>query len=63
MKHELGRDIAEEWRGWQGARLAAPRALPGAAEEQPVLGARHRDVEEAALLGIRAAFLGPVFGS
>src|SRR6266403_4834346 len=56
MKHQLWRDIAEEWRGRQGARLAAPGALQGATEEQPVLCTRHGDLEQAALLGIGAAF-------
>src|SRR5215471_9600625 len=62
MKHELRRDIAQERRGRQGSELAAPGALEGAAEEQPVLRARHGDVEQAALLGVWAPVIRRVFG-
>jgi hypothetical protein len=54
MQHQLRRDIAQVWRGRQGADLAAPGALQSAAEEQSVLRARHGDIEQAALLGVRA---------
>src|SRR5215472_10624161 len=62
MKLQFRRNIAEERRGRQGAELTAPGALQGAAEEQAVLGTRYGDVEQAALLGVRAAFVRHVFG-
>jgi len=62
MKLQFRRNIAEERRGRQGAELTAPGALQGAAEEQAVLGTRYVDVEQAALLGVRAAFVRHIFG-
>src|SRR5262249_46106111 len=46
-------DVVEKWRSGEGAHLAAPQALLGARENQPVLGARHADVEQPAFLGER----------
>lgn len=63
VKHKLRRDIAQVWRGRQDAELAAPGAAQGAAEEQAVLRARDGDVEQAALLSVRAVFIWDVLGS
>src|SRR5260370_30483765 len=46
---QRGLDIGEERRGLERAQAAAPEALTGAAEDQPVLGPRHADIEQAPL--------------
>ena len=43
-------DVGEERRRIERAQAAAPTALLGAAEDQPILGARHADIEQPALL-------------
>ena len=47
--HQLVFDVAQERRWFQRVRAAAPMALARAAEDQPVLGPGHADIEQTTL--------------
>ena len=49
--HELALDVGEEGRSRERPPPAPPQPLARTAEEEPVLGPRHADIGEAALLG------------